>query len=100
MQIQLKFSDAIHIKSKSLKTKDIWVRLSLASFDDPTDEHSNGFNNNNNNQSNPIEVAVLAENWSDFRPQDPNGRLYNSKEYVLYRTKVTEIEETVRIGSN
>lgn len=94
MQIHLKFSDAIHIKSKGLKTKDIWFRLSLDSIEDQTDDQSNGFKSSDS-QTDPIEVAVLKDNECLFRPQEPNGRLYNPKEYVLFRTKVTEIEEMV-----
>ncbi len=47
------------------------------------------------NESNLIEISVLNETESQFRQQEPNGRLYNSMEFLIFRTKVTEIDKMV-----
>jgi hypothetical protein len=47
-------------------------------------------------ESNSIEIAVMNENECYFKEQEPNGRIYNPMDYILFRTKVTQIDKIVK----
>ena len=92
VEIHLTFFNSITITSKAFKSKDIRFKLFLNDLEQTDEESDDG------NLKNIIEISVMNENEWRFRLQDSDGRLYNSKEYVLFRTKVTEIEDTVRVA--
>ncbi|CAG2163683.1 unnamed protein product [Oppiella nova] len=91
VQIHLMFCDSIHITSKSLQSKDIRFKVSLDELNQ-RDCHQLSDDTNEENKCNAIEISVMNDNESHFGPQEPNGRLYSAKEYILFRTKVTEMD--------
>ncbi|CAG2113818.1 unnamed protein product, partial [Medioppia subpectinata] len=89
--IHLMLIDSIHVTSKSLNDTRIKVSVDeLNQRDTTTDDGING-----DHKPSGVEISVLNENESKFGSQEPNGRLYSAKEYVIFRTKVTNIDEMV-----
>ncbi|XP_054156703.1 putative glycerophosphocholine phosphodiesterase GPCPD1 homolog 2 [Oppia nitens] len=92
IQIHLKLYNSIDITSRSLKSSAVRLRVSMYQML-PKDAEASNDGSNFGLQLTPIELSVQNDKESLFAPQEPFGRLYSPKEYLIYRTKFTEMDE-------
>ncbi len=91
--VQLKFFDSIHLLSNFYKTKTLRFKICLF---DVNDCHPINETDEDKYESNSIEISVMNEKECYFKEQEPNGRIYNPMDYILFRYKVTQIDNIVK----
>jgi len=95
--IELKFYDSIHILSNSYKSQPIRFKISLFDINRTDCEAINETKLivEEKDELDLIEISVMNESECIFKQQQPNGRLYNPKEFILFRTKIKQINTMV-----